>query len=107
MDVWFLFGFWGFFDTSYVPCMLTKMKNVIHSHDTPPEKTDRDSFWIFSVSIQNALSNGWRRGQSPGGHAGQERAVVLDPVAKSAKHYTLDNSLPSTEISVQRHEKEN
>ena len=88
--------------------MLTKTKNVIHSHDTPPEKTDRDSFWIFSVSMQNALSNGWGSTSiCPGGHTERERAVVLDPVAKSAKGYTLDNSLPSTEIFVQRHEKEN
>lgn len=91
--------------------MLNKMKNVIHSHDAPSEKTERDSIWIFSVSRQNAWSNGWRRDRStyicPGGHTEQERAVVLDPVAKSAKGYTLDNSLPSTGISVQRHKKEN
>lgn len=66
------FGLGFFLDASYVPCMLSKLNNVIHSHDTPPEKTARDSFGIFSVSMQNALANGWGRGQSssmsPGDH---------------------------------------
>lgn len=71
--VWLLFGLGCFFfHTSYVPRMLTEVKNVIHSHDTPPEKTARDSFWIFAVSMQNILANGRGRGQSssssPGDH---------------------------------------
>lgn len=41
----------------------------------------------------------------PAGHTKQESTMVIDPIAKSARGYTLDNSLPSAEISVQRHER--
>lgn len=44
--MWLFFFF--FFDTSYVPHMLTKMKNVIHSDDTPPEKAEIN-FGYFQV----------------------------------------------------------
>lgn len=57
-------AFFFFFDTSYVPHMLTKMKNVIHSDDTPPEKTEIN-FGYFQVQCRMLCQMNGEEAEAP------------------------------------------
>lgn len=58
----FPFRFFFSRDNSYDPHMLINMKNIIHSRHLTKNKAN--PFCMFSVSMQNTLSNGQRTNEA-------------------------------------------